>query len=178
VAVPLLLAALVAAALMMLVRRMSRALRTTRQIERFQEDAASLGRRLDALLDTTISQVDAIRRHELLGSDVIEDLHAAMDSLDRGLDDAQALDAPPVQLTHREGIVAEIRHAQRALDMVLHGCELVAGPRARLRTAESQIAVKRGYLNLLHAREALARHVDDLAAARDESESAWRTYRV
>jgi hypothetical protein len=178
VAVPLALAALLAAAVVLFVRRASGALRATRQVERFQEEAAALGRRLDALLDTTITQVDAVRRHQVAAPDVIGDLHAVMESLERGFDDAQALDAPALQVAHREGIVSEIRHAQRALDMVLHGCELVAGPRARLRTAESQIAIKRGYLNLLHAREALADHIDNLAAARNEAESAWRTFRV
>lgn len=178
VAVPLLLAALVGAGVVLFVRRASGALRETRQVERFQEEAAALGRRLDALLDTTIAQVDGVRRHELAGPEVIDDLRAALTALDRGLDDAEGLDAPAAHQGQRQGIVLEIRHAQRALDMVLHGCELTAGPRARIRNAESQIAIKRGYLNLLHAREALAEHVDDLALARDEAESGWRTFRI
>ena len=125
-----------------------------------------------------IVRVDAVRRHEADGSTILDDLSGIVAALDNGLTHAESLDAPAAYAASRAGIVAEIGHAQRALDMVRHGCELAAGPRARMRSTEAQIAVKRGYLNLLHAREALARHVADLAAARDPAQSAWRTFRV
>ncbi len=178
VVLPLVLVALIAAALALFLQRASGALRATRKVERFQQDAAALGARLDEVLASMIAQVDAVRRHEADGPAIVDDLAATMAALDEGLVGAEGLEAPAAYAASRAGIVAEIGHAQRALDMVRHGCELAAGPRARTRSMEAQIAVKRGYLNLLHAREALARHVADLAAARDSTQSSWRTFRV
>ena len=178
IVIPLLLAALVALAIVLFVRRASGALRETRQVERFQAESAALGMRLDVLLAATISRVDAVRRHELPPADAVPDLESAIAQLDAALGDAEALDPPDGFASSRHGVIAEIRHAQRALDMVLHGCDVISGPRARSRYPESQISVKRGYLNLLHAREALARHAADLAAARDAAQSAWRTSRI
>jgi hypothetical protein len=178
IVLPLVLAALIAVLLALFLQRASGALRATRRVERFQEEAAELGKRLDAVLASTIARVDAVRRHEVDGGSVLEELDAILSRLDGELVQAEGLAAPAVFSASRLGIIAEIRHAQRALDMVQHGCALAAGPRARTRNTESQISIKRGYLNLLHAREALARHVSDLAAARDPMESSWRTSRT
>lgn len=178
IVITLVLAGLIAVVVVLFLRRASGALRATSQIERFQEEAAGLGARLDVVLETTAARVDALRRHEVDGGAVLEELDGIMASLDQELAAAAGLAAPAALSASQQAIVAEIRHAQRALDLVRHGCALSAGPRARSRTAESQIAIKRGYLNLLHAREALARHVGDLAAARDPMESSWRTSRV
>jgi hypothetical protein len=41
--------------------------------------------------------------------------------------------------------------------MVEHGCSIQAAARAGSRGLEAQTAIKRGYLNVLHAREAIAR---------------------
>jgi hypothetical protein len=178
VVLPLLLAALVALVLALFLRRASGVLRATRRVERFQEDAAALGAHLDALLEATITQVDAMRRGATDGAAIGGALASAAESLDQAMAQAAALEAPPALLPAREAIVADIAHAGRALDMVRHGCALAAGPRARSRSMEAQISVKRGYLNLLHAREALARHVADLAEARDVAQAAWRTFRA
>jgi hypothetical protein len=42
--------------------------------------------------------------------------------------------------------------------MVEHGAGILAQARRRGRELEAQTSIKRGYLNLLHAREAIARH--------------------
>ena len=58
----------------------------------------------------------------------------------------------------RPDLVAELERAGRALEMVDHGCD-DPGHRvaARARELEAQTSIKRGYLNLLHAREAIGR---------------------
>lgn len=178
VILPLALAALIAGAVALFLQRASGALRAARRVEQFQQDAAQIGARLDALLGATIPRVDAVRRHELEASAILEELDAAIATLDDELVRAQALTAPSTYTESRLGIVSEIGHAQRALAMVQHGCELTVAPRARARATESQIAIKRGYLNLLHAREALVRHVAGLTAPADAVESSWRTFRV
>ena len=43
----------------------------------------------------------------------------------------------------------------------------------RHRELEAQTAIKRGYLNLLHAREAIARHAAELAAGRPANQRRW-----
>ena len=178
VIVPLLLVALIGVALALFLQRASGALRATRQVERFQQESASLGARLDAVLDVIIQRVDAVRRHETDGATIVDDLASAMAALDQGVTDAMDLRAPAPLVRSREGILAEVAHAQRALAMVQHGCEIASGPRARSRSTEAEISIKRGYLNLLHAREALSGHVADLAEARDPAQAAWRTFRV
>jgi hypothetical protein len=54
--------------------------------------------------------------------------------------------------------VAELERAQRALGMVEHGASILVMARRGPRELEAQTSIKRGYLNLIHAREAIARH--------------------
>ena len=54
--------------------------------------------------------------------------------------------------------MAEIERASRALGMVEHGANMLASSRRGSRDLEAQTSIKRGYLNLIHAREAVARH--------------------
>src|SRR5919112_2015655 len=67
----------------------------------------------------------------------------------------------PVVLPGTGPIVArtrELERAQRALEMVEHGTTMLAAARRGPRELEAQTSIKRGYLNLIHAREAFARH--------------------
>jgi hypothetical protein len=56
--------------------------------------------------------------------------------------------------------VAELERAGRALEMVEHGRSIQASARSGGREVEAQTSIKRGYLNVLHAREAIAQHVE------------------
>ncbi len=59
----------------------------------------------------------------------------------------------------REGILTELKRADRALQLAEHGVTiLTSSSRIRGRELEAQTSIKRGYLGLLHAREALVRH--------------------
>ena len=78
----------------------------------------------------------------------------------------------------RAALLFELERAGRALEMVAHGCELLATMRSGYRELEAQTAVKRGYLNALHAREAIARHADDLASGRTMDERRWLSSRL
>ena len=57
--------------------------------------------------------------------------------------------------------------------MVSHGCTLLASASGPQRETEAQTAIKRGYLNALHAREAIARHAAELAASRPTQQRRW-----
>ena len=54
-------------------------------------------------------------------------------------------------------LAEELERAARAVEMIDHGCGVLsAASVGRAREAEGQIAIKRGYLNILHARETIA----------------------
>ena len=57
-----------------------------------------------------------------------------------------------------QDLVAELERARRALEMVEHGTSMMLMARRGPRELEAQTSIKRGYLNLIHAREAFARH--------------------
>ena len=81
-----------------------------------------------------------------------------------GIGDVGIIIAPETGAEIREAIVEELERAGRALEMVGHGSKILAQARRRGRELEAQTSVKRGYLNLVHAREAIVRH----AAAAEE----------
>ncbi len=175
---PIALFAIVAGAVGLFLQRATGALRATRRVEQFQQDAAAIGARVDGLLGPALARVDAVRRHELDPGEIIDELDAVIQGLDDELARVEELVAPPAYAESRRGMLSEIRHAQRALAMVQHGCDVAVGPRARSRSTEWQISIKRGYLNLLHAREALARHVHEMLAPAEAVARNWRTFRV
>ena len=81
-------------------------------------------------------------------------------------DEARALH-PPVDGTRiQAGLVGELERAARAIGMIEHGCAIQISARAGARELEAQTAIKRGYLNVLHAREAINRHRIEAAALR------------
>jgi hypothetical protein len=62
--------------------------------------------------------------------------------------------------------------------MVDHGCQLAAGVGGRRSELEAQTSIKRGYLNLLHAREALSEHAADVVSLREDVMRKWRASRI
>jgi hypothetical protein len=72
--------------------------------------------------------------------------------------EARALRGPAGANELRDAIAGELERAARALEMVDHGCAILTSARAGTRELEAQTSIKRGYLNVLHAREAIARH--------------------
>ena len=63
--------------------------------------------------------------------------------------------------------------------MVEHGATILVTVRRGNRELEGQTSIKRGYLNLLHAREAIARHAamveETDAAAAERADAARRS---
>ena len=118
-----------------------------------------------------------------MGPETIGDtIVAATDAVERYADEARSLRGPKTARHIREDLVAELERAGRALGMVEHGASILAAARRGSRELEAQTSIKRGYLNLLHAREAIARHAleaQDLEARRrgPESRAAHRLNR-
>ena len=158
--------ALVALALaaLIVIRRAAKWLAETRETGRFRRGVSGLSPRIQETLTTVAARVDGVRRHTLAAEAIGEDIEKALAAVDGYLTGARALRGPAAAAEIREAIVVELERARRALETVEHGCGILASARVGTRELEAQTAIKRGYINVLHAREALSRHASRGAA--------------
>jgi hypothetical protein len=156
-----------AAALAVVFRGTGRIAARTREIQRFKGAVRDLAFRADTLLGATAGQIDAVR-HQQAGPEAIgQTVTDATETLQRYGDEARSWSGPRKAQSIRDDLVAELERAERALGMVEHGADILASARRGTRDLEAQTSIKRGYLNLIHAREAIARQAlraDDLRA--------------
>lgn len=105
--------------------------------------------------------VDELRRRKAGPEASAASLEASAEALRRYAVEAEAVDKhlDPKEMT---GLVPEIERAQRAVELIEHGRALMLDPAAE--DSEGETSVKRGYLNLLHAREAIRAKGDEIAA--------------
>jgi hypothetical protein len=155
---PLVAFVALAAGTAIVLRRAGRIVARTREIEGFRSAVRDLTGRVDTSLDGATSRIDAVRRGQVGADTIGETITAATDAVERYIEEARALHGPEGAAEIRDDIVAELERAGRALSMVDHGATILAQVRRRGRELEAQTAIKRGYLNLLHAREAIDRH--------------------
>jgi hypothetical protein len=153
-----------AAGLAVVLRGTGRIVARTRELERFRSGVRDLAGRVDASLEGAASEIDAVRRRQAGPETIGGTIAAATDAVDQYADEAKALRGPRKAQRIRSDLVAELERARRALEMVEHGTTIMVTVRRGPRELEAQTAIKRGYLNLIHAREAFARHA---AAAHD-----------
>jgi hypothetical protein len=161
----------------LLLRRVWHLVVEQRQVSDFRRGVHDLAARVDEALDAIIGQIDRVRRHQVDASTIMGALESTLALLPRLGDEARALEAPAVTAPARTAFVTEIDRAERALQTVEHGCAILAAAGSNHRQLEAETAIKRGYLNLVHAREAIGRHADDLAAARPQEELRWLSRR-
>jgi hypothetical protein len=147
-----------AAGLAVVLRGTGRIVARTRELEQFRAGVGDLAARVDASLAAAAGQIDAVRRRQVAPEMITETLAAATDAVGRYADEAQALRSPRKANRIRSDMVAELERARRALGMVEHGTAMLVVARRGPRELEAQTSIKRGYLNLIHAREAFARH--------------------
>ena len=148
-------------------RRAGRIVARTREIESFRSSVRELAGRIDQSLEGAAGRIDAVRRQQLGAATIGATIEAATDAISRYTDEARALHGPPAAESIRDDLVAELERADRALAMVGHGATILAQTIRRGRELEAQTSIKRGYLNLVHAREAIHAH-----AARAEAMDA------
>ena len=160
---------LVAIVVALVARRTGSILSRTREAEGFRGDVGDLARRVETSLGDVSVVIDRVRHRDTEPETIIASLAAARDAVERYTEEAHALGAPAAAKVHRDAIVHELGRAGRALELVEHGCVLYGtGRRIELGT-EADTAVKRGYLNLVHARESI---VEQARAAMDRAEEA------
>jgi len=147
-----------AAGLAVVLRGTGRIVARTREVEQFRGAVKDLAARVDASLSGAAGQIDAVRRRTV-GPDTITDtIEAAKDAVDRYIDEAKAIRGPRKSQRIRSDLVAELERSKRALEMVEHGTAIMVNVRRGPRELEAQTSIKRGYLNLIHAREAFAQN--------------------
>jgi hypothetical protein len=142
-----------------ILRRAGRIVARSRDLEGSRSAIRDLVARVDASLDGAIARIDTVRRGQVAADTIGDTIVAATDAVERYADEARALRGPAEALVIRDDIVAELERAGRALAMVEHGATILAQVRRRGRELEAQTSLKRGYLNLLHAKEAIDTHV-------------------
>ena len=166
-AIPLLLFALLAVTFLLVLRRAARVVAQTRELDGFRQSAGDLATRIAASLAGASERIDAVRRGQVAADTIIETLDTARDAMERYRVETEALVPPAGYEQLRERLGEELGRAARAFDMVDHGCAtLTAASVGRARGAEGQTAIKRGYLNILPAREAIVEIATNLRSPR------------
>jgi hypothetical protein len=153
-----------AAGLFIVFRRTDSIARRSRDIERFKAAVRDLVVRIDTSLEGATSRIDAVRRQQVPADTIGPTIDAATDAVSRYIDEVRALNGPAQAIAIRDALVGDLERAARALSMVEHGATILAQSRRRGRELEAQTSLKRGYLNLMHARDAVQRHAADAAA--------------
>ncbi len=138
-------------------RRAGRIVARTREIEIFRSSVHELAARIDQSLDGAAGRIDAVRRQQLAAGTIGATIEAATDAIARYTEEARDLHGPAAAEAIRDELVAELERADRALAMVDHGATILAETVRRGRELEAHTSIKRGYLNLVHAREAIIR---------------------
>jgi hypothetical protein len=147
-----------AAASVIILRRAGRLIANTREIQGFRSTVRDLNERIGLSLDGAAQRIDAVRRQQLPADGLGDTVAATRDAVTRYAEEARALQGPPEAAAIARDIVSDLDRAKRAIDMVEHGATILASVRRGGRELEAQTSIKRGYLNLIHAREAIARH--------------------
>jgi hypothetical protein len=137
--------------------------RESRESQALRTTAASLAGRVDATLAAVLASVDEVRRHRMPPADALPEVGAAITAVDGYAEEVGNLQVPATAVGIRDNLVADLGRAERALDRIQHGCRQLVGASRRIGDTDEQATVRRGYLELQHAREAFATHVSELA---------------
>lgn len=146
--------------------RASRVVADTRVEDAFRRDGAALADRAIDHLGEAAARIDRVRRRLDPPATLDEILPPALEALEGLQAEAAALDPPPPLVPFRERLSDELERAVRAAETIRHGAVLMGYVAGRPRELEGETSIKRGYLNLLHAREALQELAVDLRSGR------------
>ena len=148
-----------------MLRRMSRLVARTRDLERFQRAVADIDARFGNVADPLVASLDDLRRRSGDPASVAASLPGAEAFLTDVAPLAASLRAPAGYADRVVEIVAELERAVRALELIDHGLAGLASVRGP-RELEVQTTLKRGTLNLRNARAAVRETAAGIAALR------------
>ncbi len=146
-------------------RRLSVLIARTRDLERVQRSVDSIDRRFAAAIGPIVNRLDEIRRRSGDPLDLARELDPAGGILQDLAAETRKLRVPAVLAGQAEIMVHEMDRAVRAMDLVGHGMGALLAARGH-RELEAQTSLKRGALNLRHARDAFGRAAAEVAAIR------------
>jgi hypothetical protein len=147
------------------VRRLSVLMGRTRDLERYQKLVKQLDRRLGEVADPFVTQLDEIRRRSGDPRTLGAALPGVQDALAAISAEGRAAKVPLGLAREAVAFTVELERAVRASELVGHGLDALLADRGS-RELEAQTSLKRGALNLRHAREAATRLGADIAALR------------
>jgi hypothetical protein len=125
--------------------------------------AVDLARRADVSLAELAAVVDDLRRRKAGPEASAASLGACAEALRRYASEADVVDRHMPD-PNGAGMRVEMERAQRAVELIEHGRQLMLEPDPEC-FAEGETSVKRGYLNLMHARDAIRTRGGEIAAA-------------
>jgi hypothetical protein len=109
--------------------------------------------------------VDGIRRRKVEPRDVLAAIQAGRQALKRDAQEAAELGRMPAWAAVAADLQSDIDRALRAVDLVIHGSEMLDGV-AAIDAGEGETEVKRGYLNLVHTRDSIRGRREAVAMSR------------
>lgn len=178
VVLPLVLLVLVVLVLVLFVRKASVALARVREVAAFQRESDALARRLGPTIEALIGRLDAVRHQQVPAGEVRAELAVAHAELMAAREAIDRWRTPRPFLGIRGAIAEDLDRLGRALEMVDFGTNLLDDGERRQREMEAQTAIKRGYLDLQHARQSLAEHVAAVPTLADAAAKGWRASRM
>lgn len=146
--------------------RASRVVGEAREDEGFRTAAGALVGGATTALGEAAERIDRVRRRQDAPAELDDLLPGLLETLAALRDETAALAAPATLEPLRDRILEELERAARSVEVVQHGCTLLGVTAGRPRELEGETSIKRGYLNLLHAREALVTLAVDLEVGR------------
>ena len=161
---------------LLVLRRAGRFVASTRDVERFRRQTGDLAARVETSLGEVCARIDAVRRGQLGADQIGDDIGASLEAVSKYADEARGFHPPAEGVAVRDEIVAALERSARALEMIEHGRAIQASARSGGREIEAQTAIKRGYLNVLHARESIA-HQAKVARELSPTDEAGRYQR-
>ncbi len=148
-------------------RRMSKLTTRTRDLEDFQEALESIDLRFGSVVAPLLRGLDEARRHAGDSSGLRELVTEAQAVIDELTGETAGLAAPEGLAPVVAALTGDLERAGRAVMLVEHGLAMLTNTSIG-RDLEAQTSLKRGALNLRHARDAFAeraRKVADLRPA-------------
>jgi len=153
-----------AVASLTVLRRWSRLVAETRDLDRFKRGVAEVDRRVGAIIEPLLTRLDEVRFRRAGPELVTDALPSAVEELEQTAVAARTLVPPPGFADVPPAIAREVERAVRALGMVEHGTTALETIRGGHRQLEAETSLKRGALNLRHARDAIGTLQNRVAA--------------
>ena len=146
-------------------RRLSVLIARTRDLERVQRSVDSIDLRFAAAIEPLVGRLDEIRRRSGDPLVLSRELEPARGMLQDLAAETRKLRVPGLLAGQAAILVQELDRAVRATELVGHGMDALLAGRGN-RELEAQTSLKRGALNLRHARDAFGRAAVEVAAVR------------